>query len=64
MLAHPIPNRGGNAFVHDHHLYTREDHIAAGDFSELDLKSRKWKVLLYGSIAAMIILLVLMIARG
>jgi len=64
MLAHPIPNRGGNPHVHDHHLYTAEDHIEPDDFDELDAKRRPWALLLYGSLAAMTFLLVLMIARS
>ena len=64
VLAHPIPDRGGNSHVHDHHLYTAEDHIPVRDVAANDLESRPWWFLLYGSLAVIAILFVVMIARG
>ncbi|MBA2543623.1 MAG: hypothetical protein H0V17_28535 [Deltaproteobacteria bacterium] len=64
VLAHPIPNRGGNPHVHDYHLFTREDHIDPNDVDSLDSQRRPWALLLYGSLAAMTFLLVWMIARS
>lgn len=64
MIAHPIPDRGGNSHVHDHHLSTREDHIDPDDVNALDTGGRPWALLLYGSLAAMTFLLVWMIARS
>ncbi len=64
VRAHSIPNRGGNPHVHDHHLYTAEDHISPRDFNELDLENRPWWALLYGSLAVIVLLFVVMIARG
>jgi hypothetical protein len=64
MVAHPIPDRGGNPFVHDYHLSTAEDHIDPSDVDELDTKTRPWALLLYGTVALLTLLLVLMIARS
>lgn len=64
VLAHPIAARGGNPEVHDHHLWTEEDHLAHAEFNELDFIKPGWRVLLFGSIAGMILLLIVMVARG
>lgn len=64
IIAHPIPDRGGNPHVHDHHLWTAEDHIAPDDVDELDARRRPWALLLYGTVAALTFLLVMMIARS
>ena len=64
VLAHPIPNRGGNPHVHDHHLWTEENHIELTDIDELDRAKRPWALLMYGSLAAMLVLWLVMIARS
>lgn len=64
VLAHPIPSRGGNPHVHDHHLWTEENHIELDDVDELDRAKRPWALLMYGSLAAMLVLWLVMIARS
>jgi hypothetical protein len=64
VLAHPITARGGNPHVHDHHLWTEEDHLANAEFNELDFVKRGWRALLIASFAGMLLLFIVMIARG
>lgn len=64
VLAHSIKARGGNMEIHDHHLFTAEDHIPADDFNELDFVKRGWIVLLALSVIGMLALFGVMIARG
>jgi hypothetical protein len=64
VVAHPIPFRGGNAHVHEHHLSTTEDHIDPDDVDELDLAARRWSMLLYVCLGLMTVGLIFMIARS
>jgi hypothetical protein len=60
----PDTNASGNADVHMRHLATEEDHIEAGDRDELDSHKRAWRVLLYVSVAMLVLVFALMIARS
>lgn len=64
VLSRSIKARGGNMEVHDHHLYTAENHIADRDFNPLDFTKRGWAVLLALSVIGVLSLFIVMIARG
>ncbi len=64
VLARSIEARGGNMKVHDHHLYTAENHIPNGEFNALDFMKRGWVVLLALSVIGMLALFGVMIVRG
>lgn len=63
VLAHLTPARGGNPYVHDHHLTTEENHIPLGTY-DLELISRGWNVLLWLSVIGIVAMFAVMIARG
>jgi hypothetical protein len=60
----PDPSAAGNAGVHMRHLATEEDHLATAVPDDLDSRKRPWVLLLYVSLAAMVIVFAWMIARG
>ncbi len=64
VLAKSIKTRGGNMEVHDHHLYTAENHIPNGELNELAFMKRGWVVFLALSVIGMLSLFGVMIARG
>lgn len=64
VLARSIKARGGNMEVHDHHLFTAEDHIPAGELDGHDFVKRGWIVLLALSVIGMLALFGVMIANG